>query len=112
MLMREMTASLLADIAAEIRTAEALADVERECRHGLFDLVIMLDMAPFIDGSAPLAVLRPVGIRRPELFVFSWQHSERVVLSLLECGVSQYVTFPMNVRRVKRKICEALGCRI
>lgn len=109
MLMREMTASLLADIAAEVRTAEALADVEGECRRGLFDMVILLDLTPFFDGTEPLASLRPSGLRRPELFVLAWHHSERAVLSLLECGVSQYITFPVNIRRVRRKICETLG---
>ncbi len=111
-LLREMTASLLADIAVEIRTAGEIAEVENECRSGAFDLVIMLDLSPFFDGSKPVALLRPAGLRRPELFVFSWQHSEDVVLSLLECGVSQYITFPLNTRRIRRKICETLDCKI
>lgn len=107
-LLREFTASILADIAVEVRTAETIAEVECECRGGEFDLIIMLDIAPFIDGSAPIATLRPPMLRRPSLFVFAWHHSENVVLSLLESGVSQYVTFPINIRRVRRKICEAL----
>ena len=110
-LMREMTASLLADVAAEVSSAKSLAEVKQECRRGAFDLVIMLELAPFFDGTEPINILRPSGIRRPELVVFSWQHSERMVLSLFECGVSQYITFPINARRVKRKLCEALGLK-
>lgn len=110
--MREMVAALLADVAVQVRTADAIAAVERECRGGAFDLVIMLDIAPFFDGSEPLSLLRPKGLRRPELFVLSWQHSEQCVLSLLECGVSQYLTFPLNARRIRRKICETIGCEV
>ena len=112
LLLREMVASLLADFVVEVRTAGKIAAVRSECKGGAFDLVIMLDLSPFFDGSEPVALLRPVGLRRPELFVFSWQHSEHVVLSLLECGVSQYMTFPLNSRRIRRKICETLDCKI
>lgn len=106
--MREMIVSMLAEMAVEVRTVDVVAHVAIECRRGEFDLVIMLDIAPFFNGSKPIATLRPRLMRRPELLVFSWQHSERVVLSLLECGVSQYVTFPINIRRIRGKICDLL----
>ena len=109
-LMREMMAALLADIAVEIRTVNRIADAEYECRCGAFDLVIMLDLAPFFDGSEPMSLLRPRRLRRPELFVISWQHSERSVLSMFECGVTQYLTFPLNARRLRSKICKTLNC--
>ena len=108
MLIREMTASLLADISAEIRTADSLLDIAKECRLGSFDMIILLDITPLFDGSASIASIRPNGLHRPELFVLAWQHSEHTVLSLLESGVSQYITFPINIRRIKRKICETL----
>ncbi|MBQ7342826.1 MAG: response regulator transcription factor [Alistipes sp.] len=107
-LLREMTASLLADMAVEIHTSQRLAEADDRCRQGLFDLVIMLDLFPFFDGSEPTSTLRPKGLRRPPLFVLSWQHSERAVLSLLECGASQYITFPTNIRRLRRKIREVI----
>ena len=108
-LLCELVASLLADIAVEVITARTIVSFARESRQGMFDLVIMVDMSAYFDGSSPTTTLRPTGLSRPQLFVLSWQHSESSVLSLLECGVSQYITFPINLRRVKRKISESLG---
>ena len=107
--LREMIASILADVSAEICVVDNLDCSAKEARQGCFDLVIMLDIAPFFNGSNPVALLRPERLRRPEIFIFAWQHSEQMVLGLLECGISQYLTFPINIRRAKRKICETLG---
>ena len=109
-LLREMVAAILADMPVEVRTEQDVAVAAAECRQGCFDLVVMTDLAPFFNGSEPVAMLRPDFLHRPELLVFAWQHSEYAVLSLLECGVTQYVTFPLNVRRVRRKICDMLRC--
>ena len=107
--LREMIVTILADIPVEIRTADSIDSVLSECRHGCFDLVIMLDIAPILNGTNPIELLRPKPLRRPEIFVIAWQHSEQAVLSLLECGVSQYITLPINIRRVRHKIHETLG---
>ena len=108
-ILREMIVAILADIPVEIRTVDSVDIIQSECRHGCFDLVIMLDLAPFFDGTKPIELLRPKRLRRPEIFVIAWQHSEQAVLSLLECGVSQYITLPINIRRVRDKIHETLG---
>lgn len=109
LLLREMTAALVADLAVAIRTADKIDEVEEEYRQARFDLIILLDTYPFFNGSKHIARLRPDGLRRPELFVFSWQHSEQVVLSLLERGITQYITFPINIRRLRRKIRDVLN---
>lgn len=84
-----------------VRTA---AEGEADCRRGRFDRVMVLDAAMFADGRVSVERLRPQGVRRPEIYVLSWHHSEHTVLSLLECGVNQYITFPVNLRRLCRKI--------
>ena len=112
MLLREMISSFLVDLPMEVRTAESIGIFEQECRAGVFDLVVMTELAPFFDGSDPSTILRRAGLRRPDLLVISWQHSEWAVLSLLESRVTQYVTFPINIRRVRRKICEILSCEL
>ena len=111
-ILREMIAAILADIPVEIRAVDSVDIAQSECRHGCYDLIIMLDIVPFFDGSKPIEFLRPKRMRRPEIFVIAWQHSEQAVLSLLESGVSQYITFPINIRRVRHKIHESLGYNI
>ena len=111
-MLREMAAAILADMPVEVRVVEAVEVAASECRQGCFDLVVMTDLAPFFNGSEPVKMLRPDFLHRPELVVFAWQHSEYAVLSLLECGVTQYVTFPLNVRRVRRKMCDILHCEL
>ena len=37
-------------------------------------------------------------------YVVSWQQSEQTVLSLLECGVNQYLTFPVSLQRLRAKV--------
>ncbi|MBQ2394874.1 MAG: response regulator [Alistipes sp.] len=108
-LSREMTASLLADMPIVVQTAASIIDVEKSCRMGCFDLVIMLDLTPLFDGSSSISQLRPEGLRFPKFFVISRQYSEQVVMGLLECGVTQYLTFPVNVLRLRHKIYENLN---
>ena len=108
-LLRDMMASLLVDMPMEVHIVSSVADVEKRCWAGYYDLVVMLDLSHFFDGSAPIALLRPSGLSFPKFFVISWQHSERNVMGLLECGVTQYLTLPVNIRRLRRKICESLN---
>lgn len=85
------------------------AEMEEECRRGRFASVVVLGCSLFADGRVAVERLRPRGLRRPEIYVLSWHHSEQVVLSLLECGVNQYITFPINLRRLCRKIGQSIG---
>ena len=74
------------------------------CMHEMSDLVIVLAVAPFMDGSDFIRRIRFDRRRRPVVYVVSWQHSEQTVLSLLDCGVDQYLTFPLCMSRLQRKI--------
>ncbi|MCH5331727.1 MAG: response regulator transcription factor [Alistipes sp.] len=90
--------------------AECAGDVsavEADCRRGVYDCVLVLGVSGFIDGRISVERLRPRGVRRPQIYVLSWHHSERAVLSLLECGVNQYITFPIDLRRLCRKVASA-----
>ena len=111
-ILREMIFSLVADLPIEVQVADNVVLFERECRAGYFDLVIMTNLSPFFNGTDPSSVLRRAELRRPEIFVVSWHHSEWSVMSLLESRVSQYVTLPMNVRRIRRKICEYMDFKL
>ena len=82
------------------------------------DTVVVLGAAEFASGRLSAASLRDNGannganngtnngaaMRRPEIYVISWQHSEQTVLGLLEGGVDQYMTFPLSLRRLCLKV--------
>ncbi len=72
------------------------------------DLVIILLITPFMDGSELIRRIRHSNRRRPPIYVISWQQSEQTVLSLLECGVDQYLTFPICMGRLRGKAFEQM----
>ena len=85
------------------------SQAEEDCRRGRFERVVVLGCSTFADGRVSVERLRPRGSRLPEIYVLSWHHSEHTVLSLLECGVNQYITFPVNLRRLCLKFGEVAG---
>ena len=54
-------------------------------------------------------ILRPPGLRKPLVYVVAWQQAEQSVLSLLECGVDQYLTFPVSLQRLRMKVANDLN---
>ncbi len=106
---RDLIRLALRGVEAEVRGCGCGPEWERLCARAGFDLVIFLQSAPFFCGRAAIAALRPEGVRRPLVFVLSWQQSEQTVLSLLECGVDQYLTFPVSLQRLRAKVVRVLS---
>ncbi len=106
---RELIRLTLAGLHAEVRCSCCGEAMERLCARVLFDLVIVLRTAPFFCGRETIGRLRPEGLRRPTIYVISWQQAERTVLSLLECGVDQYLTFPLSLQRLRAKVADNLS---
>lgn len=104
----ELVCTLLAGLDAELRTADDAASFHRQTRQACYALVIVLGAAHFLNGSAWLERLRPSALHHPEIYVLSWQHTEQTVLSLMECGVDQYMTFPLNPVRLRAKVIGSL----
>ena len=96
--MRDMVRLSLIDMRTEVRCA---ADAD--------DLVIVLHVAPFLCGRDVVRGVRPAGLRRPLFYVVSWLQSEQAVLSLLECGVDQYMAFPLSLQRLRGKVSNDLN---
>lgn len=67
-------------------------------------LVIIYGIAEILNGSDLIESLRPKSERRPTIYVISWQHSEQVILSLLESGINQYLTLPISMHRLRGKV--------
>ena len=107
--LRDLVRLSLAGLGAEVRCVTDASGMRTLCRRMLFDLVIVLHVGVFLGGDDPVRRLRPVGLRRPAVYVLSWQQSEQTVLSLLEAGVDQYMTFPVSLQRLRRKVADELN---
>lgn len=79
-------------------------------------LIILLSIRPIINGSRFIARLHSAGSlnaeqcnnQRSAILVIAWQQAEQTVLSLLEEGVDQYMTFPICANRLYGKISTLL----
>lgn len=105
--MRDMVSCAVERAGVRTSCAADVVSAESDCRHGRYDCVLVLGVSKFVDGRISVERLRPHGVKRPQIYVLSWHHSEKAVLSLLECGVNQYITFPVDLRRLCRKIAGA-----
>lgn len=99
-----MIADMVGERGARVVCCTSTRQTVAACMHERPDLVIVLAVAPFMDGSDFIRRIRFDRRRRPVVYVVSWQHSEQTVLSLLDCGVDQYLTFPLCMSRLQRKI--------
>lgn len=72
-------------------------------------LVILLSITPIISGSGFIAKLHRITKPCPKILVIAWQQSEQTILSLLEEGIDQYMTFPICLSRLYGKISSLLN---
>ena len=100
--LRDVIRLSLADMQADVRCASDVPDMQRMVRRMLFDLVVVVGTSAFFTGCDVVRTLRPAGLGRPLVYVVAWQQAEQTVLSLLECGVDQYMTFPVSLQRLRR----------
>lgn len=107
-LLAELVRSALMGLGAEIRTAADYAAFLRLSGRMVFDLVLVLETAPFWGGRSLFRRLRPRPLLRPEIYVVAWHQADETVLGMLECGVDQYMTFPLNLARLRAKVITAL----
>ncbi|MDE6779784.1 MAG: DNA-binding response regulator [Alistipes sp.] len=98
--LRRTVALALECAGAEITTDTRMEEL-RTC-----DIVVVIGAAAFASGRLSVESLRRCGEHRPEIFVISWQHTEQTVLSMLECGVDQYMTFPVCLGRLRIKAAD------
>ncbi len=105
--LRDMVRFALGGLDVEVRSASESCEVRQLSRSVLFDLVIVLTVSPY--SCCDCIGRRRKGLRRPIVYVVAWQHSEQAVLSLLENGVDQYMTFPVNLQRLRGKVADELN---
>ena len=117
---RALIGAIVADLGAQVvgvESAERLLCLASELRPSL---IIMLDIGPLLNGSEIVARLRRAQQesepqrpqpRRTAIFVVTWQQSEQCVLSLLESGIDQYLTFPISIERLRHKAYQQIAGR-
>ena len=110
--LREMVRFALKDLPAAIHCTADAEGAARVADRTQLDCILLLGAAPLLGGGREAAVLRSGGVRRPKLVVVAWQHAEQTVLGLLENGVDQYMTFPVNLQRLYAKVAGIIDTRI
>ncbi len=90
----------------EIETFHITRDecIIEKCRLHHFGLVIFADIAPYFTSMNIVEHLRLALEVMPKIYVVANSHSEGTILTLLECGVDQYITLPLNIYRLREKV--------
>lgn len=108
----EMVRLALKDLPAAIHSASDAASAAALAARLRPDCVLLLGAAPLLGGGREAEALHACRSRCTKLVVVAWQHAEQTVLGLLESGVDQYMTFPVNLRRLHSKVAALIGCRV
>lgn len=101
--------AIVADLGAEVVETESVERVLKLASELRPSLIILLDTALLRNGCDIVARLRRARqeqtSRRGDvaIYVVTWQQSEECVLSLLDSGIDQYLTFPISIERLRHK---------
>ena len=110
--LRELLCNSFALTEAEISTFERWSD-SLLVPLSRCNLVVSLIGYPFLNGYDAALRLRggdeATENERPRIYVLSWLHDEQNVVSMLESGVDQYFTLPVNIPRLCGKIAAQIG---
>ncbi|MFI3263772.1 MAG: response regulator [Rikenellaceae bacterium] len=74
------------------------------CRKHHIELILFLSLSPYFSSMNIVDYLRQEIKYMPKVYVISHSHSQTTILMLLECGVDQYLTFPLNLYRLRDKV--------
>lgn len=100
----DLLMAALGDLEVQLYSERSVERAAAACRSGRYDLVLLLTVGALLCKCGGVETIRPRGLKRPRIYVLSWQQSEQIVLSLLEQGVDQYLTLPISLERLRGKI--------
>jgi CheY-like chemotaxis protein len=109
--------AIVADLGAEVLETESVERVLKLASELHPSLIILLDTALLRNGCDIVARLRRARqeqtTRRGDvaIYVVTWQQSEECVLSLLDSGIDQYLTFPISIERLRHKAYKQIATR-
>lgn len=103
--MRAMLVGILTTPGVEVESVTSRRALFKRCSEKLFDKVVIEGLCLFVDGQGCVARIRTHFTNRPQIVVLSAAVDEQIVLSLLSCGVDQYLLLPLSPERLRRKVC-------
>ena len=106
---RALMSGLLSVRETEVSVAECVGDLIAGCWCGAYDCVVVDDVRLFMDGLNPVGRLRRQRCVSPKIFVVSADLTEETVVALLDAGVDQYVSLPVEPTRLLDKLCGRSG---
>ncbi|MFI3281042.1 MAG: hypothetical protein R3Y44_03600 [Rikenellaceae bacterium] len=74
------------------------------CRINDVQLIIFLSLSPYFASMNVVEQLSRQLVQLPKIYVVAHSQSSSTILALLECGVDQYMTFPLNLYRLRSKV--------
>ena len=101
--LRTLLCSLLASDEVEVVEARSRQELTARCRRRRFDKVVTDDVRMFMNGSEILREIRHNN-KNTRIFVLSHDASEHSVLSLLEAGVTEFLSLPITIERLQKKL--------
>lgn len=97
----------LKGVGVDVERAHSHRQLLRKCNTRHYRLIISRFVAPLVQSRGEVARLRGCG-PATHLFVLSHTRDERVVVTLLERGVSQFLSLPVSLSRLMCKIEQEL----
>ncbi len=94
--------------AVNIQIVDSTDCLIEACRTHHIDLIIFLVISPYFTSMNIIEHLKQHLSQPPKTYVIAHSHSQKTILTLLECGVTQYMTFPLNLYRLRNKVFSLL----
>lgn len=107
---RALIGGLLANMDAEVTTTTSRKALFERCRAAHYDLLLTDDARMFMNGQDAMKRVRCADANLP-VFILSYDLTEESVTALLEEGVNQFISLPVAVDRLQRKV-ESQYCRL
>ncbi len=96
--------------AIDISQVDPASCLLQYCSSHHVDLIIFLTTSPYFSSMNVVESLRSVlqPLPTPPIYVIASSHTPATVLTLLECGVNQYMTLPLNLHRLRNKVFDLI----
>ncbi len=94
----------LRNMTVEIDTVDSEERFVSSVLHNDYAVVLTQFAAPFLNGYDIVKRIRQHSPRKPTIYLISHVGNEALLLSLFDSGVDQYITLPLSITRLKRKL--------